>query len=185
MTAPFTIRTARLELVQTNPAILRADAASADVLAGLLRCDVPSEWPPELFADHKSDFADRLERGEWPGIAAPWYWIFDDGRSRRVLVGSGGVMPLAEPPGDMMCGYALIPSFHGRGLATEAMLAALRWAFSLPGVERVVADTFPHLRSSIRVMEKLGMTLLGPGGEAGTERRGVRRAEFERRMRAG
>jgi RimJ/RimL family protein N-acetyltransferase len=172
------LRTARLDLVRADAAMLRDDARNRDDLARRLNAMIPSDWPPELFSNHQEMFADKLDSGVWTAFMAPWYWILDDGAT-RTLIGSGGVFP-STAPGDVLCGYAIVPSFHGRGFATEAMRALLAWAFEQPGVERIVADTFPHLRPSIRVMEKLGMTPMGPGDDPGAERRGVTRADFAR-----
>lgn len=173
------LRTLRMELIRTDSAMLRADARDRPALSRLLDAAIPAEWPPELFAGHQEFCADKLDSGEWSAMAAPWYWVNDEVGSHRTLIGSGGVGPMSEES-DLMCGYSIIPSFHGRGLATEAMRSLLMWAFAQPGVERVIADTFPHLKPSIRVMEKLGMTPIGMGDEPGAERRAVTRGEFER-----
>ncbi|MBI4635463.1 MAG: GNAT family N-acetyltransferase [Candidatus Rokubacteria bacterium] len=53
--------------------------------------------------------------------------------------------------------YALERASWGRGLATEAALAALRYGFEQTGLERIVAVTRPEHAASRRVMEKLGM----------------------------
>jgi ribosomal-protein-alanine N-acetyltransferase len=53
--------------------------------------------------------------------------------------------------------YALRSQVWGRGLATEAGLAALDVAFGRLGLPRVVAHTPPANRASLRVMAKLGM----------------------------
>jgi mannose-6-phosphate isomerase-like protein (cupin superfamily) len=45
--------------------------------------------------------------------------------------------------------------------------ALVTWAFAHPDVRRVVAQTLPELRSSIRVLEKSGFTFIGPGFEEG------------------
>jgi ribosomal-protein-alanine N-acetyltransferase len=56
-----------------------------------------------------------------------------------------------------MVGYAIGRAWWGRGLATEAARAALKWAFQQFDLIRVWASTqVDHVRSQ-RVMEKLGM----------------------------
>jgi RimJ/RimL family protein N-acetyltransferase len=52
---------------------------------------------------------------------------------------------------------------RGRGLATEAAGAAIAYAFDVLGVDEVVAYTSPGNAASLRVMEKLGMTVRGEG----------------------
>ncbi len=55
-------------------------------------------------------------------------------------------------------GYGLAPRAWGRGLATEAARASLRFAFEELALPRVVAVANPDNAASRRVMEKLGMT---------------------------
>jgi RimJ/RimL family protein N-acetyltransferase len=57
--------------------------------------------------------------------------------------------------------YALLPAWWGRGLATEAARACLRFAFKEAGLERIVAGTDPPNTASLRVIQKLGMTPIG------------------------
>jgi RimJ/RimL family protein N-acetyltransferase len=58
-------------------------------------------------------------------------------------------------------GYRLRPEFWGRGLATEAGQAALRYGFERLGLEEIVAFTIPANKRSRRVMEKLGLVFSG------------------------
>jgi [ribosomal protein S5]-alanine N-acetyltransferase len=57
---------------------------------------------------------------------------------------------------DIDIGYAFLPQFTGRGLALESAAAVMDFAREKLGVERVVAITVPHNKSSIRLLEKLG-----------------------------
>jgi RimJ/RimL family protein N-acetyltransferase len=61
------------------------------------------------------------------------------------------------------------PPRRGRGYASEAARAALAIGFGELGLDRVVAVTHPENAASRRVMEKLGMTLVGPGRHYGGE----------------
>ena len=60
-------------------------------------------------------------------------------------------------------GWVVAVAVRGRGLATEAAGAAIAYAFDSLGVDEVVAYTSPGNTASLRVMEKLGMTLRGEG----------------------
>jgi len=73
-------------------------------------------------------------------------------------------------------GYSVLPSFRVQGYATEAVERLVWWAFSHHHVVEVVAETLPHLRQSIRVMEKNGFTFQGPGSEHGVIRYAVRKS---------
>jgi RimJ/RimL family protein N-acetyltransferase len=54
-------------------------------------------------------------------------------------------------------GYRLRRATWGRGLATEGCRVMVSHAFSVPGIERVVAGTMAVNTRSRRVMDKLGM----------------------------
>jgi RimJ/RimL family protein N-acetyltransferase len=57
-----------------------------------------------------------------------------------------------------------------QGYATEAVARLVVWAFSHQNVVEVTAETLPHLRQSIRVMQKNGFAFQGPGSEHGVVR---------------
>jgi len=54
-------------------------------------------------------------------------------------------------------GWVFDPAFHGRGLATEAVRAAIGLCFGPLGLRRVTADCFAENEASWRLMERLGM----------------------------
>ena len=72
----------------------------------------------------------------------------------------------------MEIGWALPQKVWGCGYATEIGRAGLDHAFSVPGVEEVVAFTEVHNARSRAVMERLGMRyvrqILRPGPIAGS-----------------
>lgn len=59
---------------------------------------------------------------------------------------------------DVDIGYALFPRFWGRGYAHEAASAVVEYARKTLGLARVVAIVSPDNESSIKLLEKLGMT---------------------------
>jgi len=76
------------------------------------------------------------------------------------LVGIAGLQPLDGGP-EVEISYALEPSGWGAGYATEAGAAALEFAFTGAGLERVVGIAKPENVASVRVLEKLGLRSLG------------------------
>lgn len=63
--------------------------------------------------------------------------------------------------GDIEIGFRLIKSVWGRGYATEAAFRLIQ-AAQLPGrIDRIVGIVDPANRRSVRVLKKLGMTLIG------------------------
>jgi ribosomal-protein-alanine N-acetyltransferase len=58
-------------------------------------------------------------------------------------------------------GYELTSGAWGRGIATEAVWACLRYAFEVAGLGRVIAGADLPNVASLRVLEKLGMQPAG------------------------
>ena len=64
-------------------------------------------------------------------------------------------------------GYGTLEEYRGRGVATEAVGAAVTWALEQPNVKRVEAETDPDNHASRRVLEKCGFLPAGTVGEEG------------------
>jgi len=58
---------------------------------------------------------------------------------------------------DVDIGYAFLQQFWSNGYATESALAVKKYAQNIIGLKRLVAITDPANRSSIRVLEKIGL----------------------------
>jgi RimJ/RimL family protein N-acetyltransferase len=58
---------------------------------------------------------------------------------------------------DVEIGYGLAKSHWGKGLASEAAAATLKYGFEELTLARIVAVAWPHNIASIRVLDKLGM----------------------------
>jgi len=159
--------TPRLELIAASAAVCRAATGARATLAELLSARVPASWPPPLMADHLEGFARRIEAE--PGLEGwlPWYWVT---RQDRTLVGNGGFGARPALDGSAKIGYALVAEQQGRGFATEAVAGILEWAFAHSTLQRVVADTYPELTQSIRVLQKNGFRYSGPGRDDRTIR---------------
>ena len=69
--------------------------------------------------------------------------------------------------GSVEIGYGILEEYQGRGYATEAVEAVVRWALKQPGVTRVEAEAEPDNRASQRVLEKCGFLPSGVIGEEG------------------
>jgi RimJ/RimL family protein N-acetyltransferase len=150
---PFPLRTRRLSIRPLTA------ADGADVYAVFAAPEVMRYW-------NSSPPRDLAEAGEWAAYLADMHrrlgyaqWRVAERRTDR-LVGVAGLQPLDGGP-DVELTYALVPSAWGRGLATEASAAALRYAFGKAGLERVVAIASPENRGSLVVLRKLGLRELG------------------------
>lgn len=93
-------------------------------------------------------------------------------RATGHVVGEAGLQVLEAGPDVEFTGTLGRPAW-GQGYATEAGRAILRWGFAELRLPRIVAVTDPENRASQRVVEKLGMVLLGP-----RDCYGARLAEF-------
>ena len=98
-------------------------------------------------------------------------------RAEAVAGGAGGTVVgdigFHGPPdeaGRAEIGYSVVPGRRGRGYATEAAAALLRWAQAQPGVRQVVAGCDPGNAASATVLERAGLVRAGEAaGEAGGE----------------
>jgi ribosomal-protein-alanine N-acetyltransferase len=89
----------------------------------------------------------------------PWVVIHKEGGE---LIGHCGLRHWDELAGVEIF-YALGRAWWGRGFATEAARAALRFGFEQAGLPRIVAAAKLENPASRRVLEKIGMTLDGIG----------------------
>lgn len=124
---------------------------------------------PEICRHAIEHFRDRLAQNPQNAGWYGWYAILrSDGSAPSVLVGAGGFFGPPTEDQVVEIGYSIMPSFQGRGLATELVRALVEHGFSTAGVLRVVAHTTPENAGSVRVLEKAGFRLAGPGKEAGS-----------------
>lgn len=54
-------------------------------------------------------------------------------------------------------GYRFLPRYWGRGLATEACVASVRFGFETLGLTKIIGLVLPANLASIRVLEKAGL----------------------------
>jgi RimJ/RimL family protein N-acetyltransferase len=159
------IHTARLELVLGTPDLFRAHLIGPAALGAALGARVPETWPPP-FMDEATlrQFITLVSDRDGPALAG-FYWVLvEDGE--RVLIGNGGLT--REGAGQLALGYSVLEEYQGRGLATEAVAALLAFGFADPGVDLIVAYTYPSFTASRRVLEKSGFVPAGAGTEPGT-----------------
>lgn len=80
-----------------------------------------------------------------------------DGR----LIGNAGIRLAVAGAAEAEIGYEVRPDEWGRGYATEAAREIVRFGFEELGVRRIAAWTVADNVASTRVLEKVGMTLVG------------------------
>ena len=136
---------------------------------------ISSETNAELKAAY-SEMLDgclqNLDQWEWYAI-----WIIEliDGTHIGDFCFKGlGSIGVAE------IGYGILEEYQGQGYATEAVKAALRWAFQNPNVTAIEAETDADNAASKRVLEKCGFLANGIMGKEGpryTLKRGIGNGE--------
>ena len=102
---------------------------------------------------------DHPDQWEWYAI---WMIALKDGTHVGDLCFKG-----FNADGCVEIGYGIKEKHQGQGYATEAVNAAVTWAFEQPGVTRVEAETEPDNSASQRVLEKCGFVPSGIIGEEG------------------
>lgn len=80
-------------------------------------------------------------------------WAVED-KEKGTLMGYAGIRSLEGQP-ELV--YLLAKKYWGRGLATEAAVACLRYGFEKKNFDSILALTRPLNVRSRRVMEKIGM----------------------------
>jgi len=88
-------------------------------------------------------------------------WAAEDKQSGRVIGYCGFGVEEFDGRLEPELGFRFLPAYWGAGLATEAALACSGHAFSELGFPRFLGFAAPANGASRRVLEKIGMTLLG------------------------
>lgn len=183
------IKTRRLELIPGAPEIFRARVDDRDALARFLNgARVPENWPPELYDQDAVDWTAKY-LDENPGAAGwvVWYLVLraeSAAEGVRTALGICGFKGEPAADGTVEIGYGVLAQYRRAGYASEAARALVGRAFSHPQVTRVIAETYPELAASIRVMEKNGLRFAGDGSEERVIRYELTRADWEARARA-
>jgi [ribosomal protein S5]-alanine N-acetyltransferase len=64
-------------------------------------------------------------------------------------------------------GYRFIKKYWGKGYATEAAFACMRYGFEKLGLQRIVGRALPPNATSVKGLEKCGMIFIGEEMEDG------------------
>lgn len=99
------------------------------------------------------------QAGVWRHLGFGFFLLED--KATGTLAGEAGFHDLHRDltpsiEGSMEAGWALAPAFQGRGLADEAMRAAIAWARAHGVGERLTCIVHPDHAASLRVAAKLG-----------------------------
>jgi RimJ/RimL family protein N-acetyltransferase len=149
--APLPLLTARLRLRALTPDDL-------DELCRVWMDPRVMRWIGEhTREDVARELREQIESQAAHGLSL---WAVEERVSGRFL-GDCGLQPLEMRGPEIEVAYELLPEVWGRGLATEAVAAALGAAFDALALERVIAVAKPDNDASLRVLEKSGLRRAG------------------------
>lgn len=137
-------------------AVFAGDRSRAEEISG---CRIPEAWPGRALVERA--FCASLENIRQDPDRRLWGdRLMVTKGEERLLVGS--VIFHGHPEdGVAEVGYGVEERWQNKGLASEATLACVDWAFTQEGVVRVRATTPPWHTASIRVLEKSGLAKIG------------------------
>jgi RimJ/RimL family protein N-acetyltransferase len=169
------IQSRRITLVAATAELVAADLSGRDAFGAVMGAEVPEQWPPELYGNTAMRVAleqlqDTAEHG-W----SIWYLMSRRSEAPQML----GICEFKGRPdsnGSVEISYSILERYRVQGYATEAVARLVVWAFSHQNVREVSAETMPHMRRSIRVMEKNGFQFAGRGSEQGVVRYVVKKS---------
>jgi ribosomal-protein-alanine N-acetyltransferase len=172
------LQTARLTLIPSTASLAQAELGPQVTFSKLLKATIPTNWPPENMTDALPWFVKQLQ--EHPELAGWFSWYFVLRKELMTLIGTGGFKGEPQADGTLEIGYSVLPPYQGCGYATEAVVELLSWAFKHDGVSRILAESAPNNKSSVRVLEKLKFDPIGQGSEPGTIRFELLQKNFQK-----
>ena len=172
-----TIESRRLTLVAATAELVEADLEGQAVLGELLSAKVPENWPPDLYERRAMKVSLELLQQDPRQSGWSFWYLLTRSQETPTLLGLCGFKGRPDQEGTVEIGYSVLKQFQVQGFATEAVTRLLAWAFSHQNVSEVTAETLPHLRQSIRVMEKNGFSFIGAGSEHGVIRYAVKKSD--------
>lgn len=150
------IETTHLHLIPCQLAHLEAVMRDKQELEQMLNITVPDNWP--TFPGSLQPIYQYLTENPSP---PDWGFHLFVHAQDRVLIGEGGFKGKPNAEGVVEIGYAIIPEYRRRGLASEAARGLADYAFTHAEVRIVQAHTLPDGVASINVVKKLGMKFIG------------------------
>jgi [ribosomal protein S5]-alanine N-acetyltransferase len=173
------LKTGRLTLVPATCAMLDAECAAPNLLAGFLDADIPSNWPPESLRDAYPWFRDHHMKDPYGDGWYSWYTVLTCTRECPVLAGSVGSVGRPDHTGLLEIGYSVLPQFQHQGIGGEMTALFISWAFTDASVARIIARTAPLNNLSVALLRKNRFKLCGQETEDGLAEYELIRSRYE------
>jgi RimJ/RimL family protein N-acetyltransferase len=150
-----TIKTKDLDLVPYSPTDLLALVKGAAEFRGSFGFPAADGLREFLLGPEVSPgYLDMLRSSPEPDIWGHGFALVD--RNEKLVVGNAAFVGAPNEAGEVEIAYGVVPSFEGRGYATQAAAALTEFAFTHEHVKTVIAQTLPEKNASTRVLEKNG-----------------------------
>lgn len=132
---------------------------------GVLLVPVPNEHVEAVLAGDLGGYAaapgwprdDTAAALSFRAVRGMTWLITVDG----VIVGELGTKGPLDAPGGVEIGYGLAGPSRRRGIGTRAVAALVAWLVARDDVRRVIAHVDPTNEPSVRLLRRLGFTLVG------------------------
>ncbi len=151
-----------IEVMHTGRLVIRRFSAAdlANLMAYQTRPETLQYEPVEPMTEERAvDYLAKQADPEHPacGPAGGWlsFAVQHNGDAR--VIGEVGIFFEPEPKSEGAIGWMFHPDFCGRGYATEAAQALLRYAFETRRLHRLTSGCDTQNTASWRLMERLGM----------------------------
>jgi len=154
------IETSHLRLVPYRPVDLLALTEGAAAFRGSFGFSAADGLREFLLGPEvASGYVDMLKSSSVRAIWRHGFAVVD--RETELVIGNAAFVGPPDKDGDVEIAYAIVPTFEGRGYATQAAGALTEFALADKRVAIVHAHTLPENNSSTRVLEKNGFTFAG------------------------
>ena len=155
-----TIKTKDLDLVPYSPADLLALVKGAAEFRGSFGFPAADGLREFLLGPEVSPgYLDMLRSSPDPDVWHHGFALVD--RDENLVVGNTAFVGPPNDAGEVEIAYGVVPSFEGRGYATQAARALTEFAFADDRVKTVIAHTLPERNASTRILEKNVFTYAG------------------------
>ncbi len=143
-------------LLNVDERLHRIIAEPSDSFASAYGASLGENLPVlrEVVSQTLALFANVPRAPEWGG-----YLVVDS--ELALVVGTCGFAHGPGEDGAVEIAYFTFPEFEGRGYATAMATELVRRAISSEAVREVVALTLPERNASTRILEKVGLKLVG------------------------
>lgn len=104
----------------------------------------------------------KLQNCLKPGIPGEWFMFGMELKEANFLIGDCAFCINKESPKQAELGITLSRQYQGKGLAKEAAVAVIEYAFTNLEIKRIVAITYKENKNSVQLINSIGIKLVDP-----------------------